>query len=381
MRGPLTRLALKQLHFAPCAPPVRKVDAGAPARRAPHERSPAAADPSAALLRNPPPLPSRYTEFSVEGGAAIHLTGYYMPEFETGERAAGGGAGCALRCELEPPGAGCRRAPPRQPALLLGFAVQAHRGAALQAPSQAPCCCELAQRLLSRTGGAGTSRRYCPAGTLGRLCTQPVPAMLGAAGEDDSDEEGGFPPGQLLGYDEYGMPVLADQYDSDEDSDYETEGGLPLAGVGLGSGCLTGGGEPPRPANTLARPPPTWPCTARASRADAAHQPDLSPVTRALARTQRRGRARGRKCGCTPACWATPGIRCNPAADSDDDEEMGSEDEDGDLNPPRRVVIEDVTVGWHAPPRRPSCAALRCSELLSDLACHATPPAATSGGW
>ena len=30
------------------------------------------------------PAPCRYTEFIVEGGASIHLTGYYMPEFEMG---------------------------------------------------------------------------------------------------------------------------------------------------------------------------------------------------------------------------------------------------------------------------------------------------------
>ena len=30
----------------------------------------------------------RYTEFSVEGAAPIHLTGYYMPEYEMGERSA-----------------------------------------------------------------------------------------------------------------------------------------------------------------------------------------------------------------------------------------------------------------------------------------------------
>lgn len=29
----------------------------------------------------------RYTEFSVEGAAPIHLTGYYMPEYEMGARA------------------------------------------------------------------------------------------------------------------------------------------------------------------------------------------------------------------------------------------------------------------------------------------------------
>ena len=31
----------------------------------------------------------QYAEFSVEGGAAVHLTGYYMPEYELGECGAG----------------------------------------------------------------------------------------------------------------------------------------------------------------------------------------------------------------------------------------------------------------------------------------------------
>ena len=44
--------------------------------------------------------------------------------------------------------------------------------------------------------------------------------------DDDDDDDGEFGPGELLGYDEYGMPVLASEYDSEEDSDYESEGGL-----------------------------------------------------------------------------------------------------------------------------------------------------------
>ncbi|KAL4422597.1 hypothetical protein ABPG75_008794 [Micractinium tetrahymenae] len=89
----------------------------------------------------------QYTEFSVEGGAPIHLTGYYMPEFETGE-------------------------------------------------------------------------------------------------EETDEEEGDFPPGQLLGYDEYGMPVLADEYDSEEDSDYETEESD--EDEEMGSGDEDGDLDPPR---------------------------------------------------------------------------------------------------------------------------------------
>ncbi|KAL4449050.1 hypothetical protein ABPG77_007767 [Micractinium sp. CCAP 211/92] len=89
----------------------------------------------------------QYTEFSVEGGAPIHLTGYYMPEFEAGD-------------------------------------------------------------------------------------------------DESDDEEGGFPPGQLLGYDEYGVPVLADEYDSEEDSDYETEDSD--EDEEMGSGDEDGDLDPPR---------------------------------------------------------------------------------------------------------------------------------------
>jgi hypothetical protein len=49
----------------------------------------------------------------------------------------------------------------------------------------------------------------------------------------------GYPHGQILGFDENGMPVMADEYDSEEDSDYETEGGCqPAAQLGakLGAG-------------------------------------------------------------------------------------------------------------------------------------------------
>ncbi|KAI3430351.1 hypothetical protein D9Q98_004946 [Chlorella vulgaris] len=74
----------------------------------------------------------QYTEFTVEGGAAIHLTGYFMPEYE-----------------------------------------------------------------------------------------------MGGEESSDDDEQGleGYAPGQLLGYDDNGMPVLAGEYDSEDDSDYESEEG------------------------------------------------------------------------------------------------------------------------------------------------------------
>ena len=55
---------------------------------------------------------------------------------------------------------------------------------------------------------------------------------------------------------------------------------------------------------------------------------------------------------------------------------MGSEDEDGDLNPPRRVVIEDVTV------RGPRCAALccmRCWYALYAAMCGGAPSATACG--
>ena len=39
-----------------------------------------------------------YAEFSVEGPAAVHLTGYYMPEYELGESTPPGDAWCWLGC-------------------------------------------------------------------------------------------------------------------------------------------------------------------------------------------------------------------------------------------------------------------------------------------
>ena len=60
----------------------------------------------------------------------------------------------------------------------------------------------------------------------------------------------GYPHGQILGFDENGMPVMADEYDSEEDSDYETEGRCQPAaqqGAKLGQGggnCLHDGGAP-----------------------------------------------------------------------------------------------------------------------------------------
>ena len=44
-------------------------------------------------------------------------------------------------------------------------------------------------------------------------------------GEDGDDEDDEHVHGQILGYDEYGVPVMADEYDSEEDSDYESEEG------------------------------------------------------------------------------------------------------------------------------------------------------------
>lgn len=74
-----------------------------------------------------------------------------------------------------------------------------------------------------------------------------------------------------------------------------------------------------------------------------------NPTERALARKQTGGAAPSRAglCGEPPAPpFEVPSLHpCLPAtSDSDEDEEMGSGDEDGDLDPPRRVVIEDVTV-------------------------------------
>jgi FK506-binding nuclear protein len=76
----------------------------------------------------------QYTEFSVQGGAAVHLTGYFMPDYELD------------------------------------------------------------------VGGDGD--------------------------EEDEEEEAerlALQAGVILGYDEHGRPVMADEYDSEEDSDYETE--------------------------------------------------------------------------------------------------------------------------------------------------------------
>lgn len=70
----------------------------------------------------------QYTEFSVQGNAQIHLTGYYMPEY----------------------------------------------------------------------------------------------AIDGEGDEDDDDEDGA---NQIIGFDEYGVPVMANEYDSEDDSDYKSEDG------------------------------------------------------------------------------------------------------------------------------------------------------------
>lgn len=56
------------------------------------QRRPSACPPArSALQRCPAAHPSfrtllarSYTEFSVEGAASIHLTGYYMPEYQMG---------------------------------------------------------------------------------------------------------------------------------------------------------------------------------------------------------------------------------------------------------------------------------------------------------
>lgn len=52
-------------------------------------------DPPCCARCPPDPCYNRYTEFSVEGGATIYLTGYYMPEFEAGEHGRGGNKGRA----------------------------------------------------------------------------------------------------------------------------------------------------------------------------------------------------------------------------------------------------------------------------------------------
>jgi hypothetical protein len=57
----------------------------------------------------------------------------------------------------------------------------------------------------------------------------PPSPLAPPAGEGDSEgEEGGYGygAGRILGFDENGVPVLADEYDSEEDSDYES-GGAP----------------------------------------------------------------------------------------------------------------------------------------------------------
>ncbi len=56
----------------------------------------------------------RYTEFSVEGAAAIHLTGYYMPEYEMGKR---NYAGAGKFCSIAPGGQSCHST--HSPAVLL----------------------------------------------------------------------------------------------------------------------------------------------------------------------------------------------------------------------------------------------------------------------
>jgi hypothetical protein len=78
-----------------------------------------------------------------------------------------------------------------------------------------------------------------PKGQLGMPPAPPLhphgfpPLWRHAGGEEssDDDEQGleGYAPGQLLGYDDNGMPVLAGEYDSEDDSDYESEGGQAAA--------------------------------------------------------------------------------------------------------------------------------------------------------
>lgn len=50
----------------------------------------------------------------------------------------------------------------------------------------------------------------------------PEYAIDGEGDEDDDEEDGA---NQIIGFDEYGAPVMANEYDSEDDSDYESEDG------------------------------------------------------------------------------------------------------------------------------------------------------------
>ena len=138
--------------------------------------------------------------------------------------------------------------------------------------------------------------------------------------DDDDDDDGEFGPGELLGYDEYGMPVLASEYDSEEDSDYESEGEL----WGCGNARALGVG-----------------CSAR--------PPSLRVVT-GLGRVSCAGGSNCKIVGdATALTPALPSLAMYPrlAAEDESDLEL-DEDEDGDLDVARRhrgsVSIVDVTV-------------------------------------
>ena len=190
----------------------------------------------------------RYTEFSVEGGAAIHLTGYYMPEYEMGAwRASVAGAASASSAAAGP--MSCRRRRRRwHPARWHPWASLPPPLPAAAAAEPLPllllpplCCCSFRHRL------AGGRLVISPACTQ-PLSLPPLPSATAAGDEEDSDdEEGPMPGGRLIGYDEHGMPVMADEYNSEEDSDYDSQGGCVTRAPRLTTPCI---GSSPRWAVT-----------------------------------------------------------------------------------------------------------------------------------
>ena len=88
-------------------------------------------------------------------------------------------------------------------------------GAVCSCTAPAPCCCPMLSAPTTRTGPDSED-------------------------EEDEDED---PYGRILGYDDHGVPILAGDYDSEEDSDYESPGSSDEDGERQGRGMplLSGG--------------------------------------------------------------------------------------------------------------------------------------------